>query len=48
LNAWTSLYKTWCAYHGTWAHLNSILHKCLPSVCVFVCVSPYCCEPTAW
>jgi hypothetical protein len=28
-------------YHGTWAHLNSILHKSCPSVCMSVwCVSP--------
>jgi hypothetical protein len=28
---------------GTWAHLNGVLHKSLPSVCVSVCVSPYRC-----
>jgi hypothetical protein len=32
LNAWTK-------YYDTWAHLNGILHKSLPSVCVSVCVS---------
>jgi hypothetical protein len=26
-------------YHGTWAHLNSVLHKSFPSVCVSVCAS---------
>jgi hypothetical protein len=26
-------------YHGTWAHLNGVLHKSLPSVCVSVCVA---------
>jgi hypothetical protein len=39
LNAWTNLYRTWYAYQGTWAHLNGVLHKSLPSVCVSVCVS---------
>jgi hypothetical protein len=39
LNDWTSLYETWCVYHGTWAHLNGVLHKSLPSVCVSVCIS---------
>ena len=29
LNARTSLYETWYLYHGTWAHLNGILHKSL-------------------
>jgi hypothetical protein len=32
LNAWTNLYETSYVYHGTWAHLNSVLHKSLPSV----------------
>jgi hypothetical protein len=40
LTAWTSLYETWRVYHGTWAHINVILHKSLSSVCVSVCVSP--------
>jgi hypothetical protein len=26
-------------YHGNWAHLNGILHKSLPSVCVSICIS---------
>jgi hypothetical protein len=26
-------------YHVTWARLNGVLHKSLPSVCVSVCVS---------
>jgi hypothetical protein len=39
LNAWTKLYKTWYVYHGTWAHLNCVLHKSLPPVCVSGCVS---------
>jgi hypothetical protein len=34
-NSWT-----WYVYHGTWAHLNSVLHKSLPSVSVAVCISP--------
>jgi hypothetical protein len=38
-NAWTNLYETWYEYHGNWAHLNSVLHKSLPLVCVSVCVS---------
>jgi hypothetical protein len=40
LNAWNNLYETWYAYHGTWAHLNGILYKSLPSVWVSVCVCP--------
>jgi hypothetical protein len=36
LNAWTNLHETW---YGTWAHLNGVLHKSFPSVCVSVCVS---------
>jgi hypothetical protein len=32
-------YETWYAYHGNWAHLNGVLHKSFPSVCVSVCVS---------
>jgi hypothetical protein len=40
LNSWTSLYEIWYVYHGTWAYLNDVLHKSLPSVCVSVCVSP--------
>jgi hypothetical protein len=36
LNAWTNLYETWNVYHGTWAHLNGVLHKNLSSVCVSV------------
>jgi hypothetical protein len=34
LNAWTNLYETWYVYHGNWAHLNGVLHKSHPSVCV--------------
>jgi hypothetical protein len=30
-------------YHGTWAHLNGVVHKSLLSVCVSVCVIPYWC-----
>jgi hypothetical protein len=26
-------------YHGTWAHLNGVLNKSLPSIWVSVCVS---------
>jgi hypothetical protein len=26
-------------YHGTWAHLNGMLHKSLPfSLCVYMCI----------
>jgi hypothetical protein len=35
----TILYETWYVYHDTSAHLNGVLHKSLPSVCVSVCVS---------
>jgi hypothetical protein len=43
LNGWTNLYETWYVYHGTWVHLNGVLHKSLPSVCVSICVFPYRC-----
>jgi hypothetical protein len=36
LNVWTNLYETWYVYHGTWAHLNGVFHKFLPSVCQYV------------
>jgi hypothetical protein len=39
LNAWISRYKTRYLYHGTWDHLNGVLHKSLPSVCgIYVCI----------
>lgn len=38
LYAWTALYETYNVYHGKWTHLNGILHKFLPSVCVSLCV----------
>jgi hypothetical protein len=34
LNAWTNLYENWYVYHETWTHINSLLHKSLPPVCV--------------
>jgi hypothetical protein len=37
LNSWTSVNETW--YHVTWAAPNRLLHKYLPSICVFVCVN---------
>jgi hypothetical protein len=45
LNAWTNLYHTWYVYHGTWAHLNGIIHKPFPSICVCVCVCVCVCIP---
>jgi hypothetical protein len=27
-------------YIGTWAHLNGVFHKSVPSACVSVCISP--------
>jgi hypothetical protein len=35
----TNLYETYYVY-STWVHLNSVLHKCLPSICVSVCLFP--------
>jgi hypothetical protein len=35
LNAWTSLYETWCVYRGTWAHPNGVIPV---SLCVCMCV----------
>jgi hypothetical protein len=26
LNSWTSIYENWYVYHGTWTHLNGLLH----------------------
>jgi hypothetical protein len=40
LNACTNLYETWYAYRWNWAHLNGVLHKTLPSVCVCMCIDP--------
>jgi hypothetical protein len=37
----TNLYEAWYMYHGTRVHLNVVLHKSFPSVCVSVWVSPY-------
>jgi hypothetical protein len=37
LNAWINLYETWYVYHDTWTHLDDVLHKSLPSLCVPVC-----------
>jgi hypothetical protein len=34
LNTWTNLNETWYVYDDNKAHLNGILHKCLPSVCI--------------
>jgi hypothetical protein len=31
---------TW-QYHGTWSHLNGVLLKSLPSVCVCICIPPF-------
>jgi hypothetical protein len=36
LNGLINLYETVYVYHGTWAHLNGVLHKSLPSVCAIV------------
>jgi hypothetical protein len=39
LNAWTNIYETWYVYNGNWTHLNGVLHKSFPLVCVSACVS---------
>jgi hypothetical protein len=39
LNAWTYLPETWYVYYGNWSHLNGVLHKSLPSICMYACVS---------
>jgi hypothetical protein len=46
-NGWISLYETWYVHHGTRVHLNGLIKKSLPSVCVSVCVSSYRCIATA-
>jgi hypothetical protein len=38
LNAWTRLYETWYVHHGTWAHINGVIHKSLPSACLCMCI----------
>jgi hypothetical protein len=30
----TNRYLTWYVYHGTYAHLDGVFHKSLPSICV--------------
>jgi hypothetical protein len=34
-----NIYETWYVYHGTWVHLNGVIHKSLPSVRVSAYVS---------
>jgi hypothetical protein len=38
LNGGTNLYETWYVCYGTWAHLNGVCLKSLPSVSVSVCI----------
>jgi hypothetical protein len=41
INFWMSepiVMKLVILYHGTWAHLNNVLHKWIPSVCVYICI----------
>jgi hypothetical protein len=40
LNAWTNLYETRYVYHGTWAHLNGVLHTSFPLVILCLYVYP--------
>jgi hypothetical protein len=40
LSARSSLHETCHVCHVTWAHLNGVVHKSLPSVCVTLCISP--------
>jgi hypothetical protein len=40
-NGWTNLYNTWFVFYATWAHLNVVLHKSIPSVCMPTRVSPF-------
>jgi hypothetical protein len=37
LNAGTNIYITWYVHHYFRDHLNGVLHKSLPSVCVSTC-----------
>jgi hypothetical protein len=46
-NAWTNLYEISYTCHGTWAHLNAVLHKSRPLVFVSVFLSPHLCYSTA-
>jgi hypothetical protein len=41
LNSWNNFHESWYVYHGTWSHLNDILHKSLLSGCMSSCVSPW-------
>jgi hypothetical protein len=36
-----NFYETWYVYYETWANLNGVLHKSLPSVFVCLYVYPY-------
>jgi hypothetical protein len=44
INFWTPEQSLWnwvcTTYHDTWAHLNVVLRKSLPSVCVSMCIPP--------
>jgi hypothetical protein len=44
INFWMperDFYETWYVHHGNWTRLNSVLHKPIPSVYVFVFVTMY-------
>jgi hypothetical protein len=46
INVWMlNQYLKQEAYHGTWAHLNCLLHTSLPSICVY---PHYRCQATSW
>jgi hypothetical protein len=37
LNVSTSLHETWYVYHGTWVHLNGVVHtSSLQSMCLYL------------
>jgi hypothetical protein len=36
LNVWSNLYESWYVYPDIWVHLNGVLYKSLPLVCVSV------------
>jgi hypothetical protein len=40
LNAWINYYEAWYVYQGSWTHHNGVLHKSLPSVCVWMYIPP--------
>jgi hypothetical protein len=39
-----NLYETWYVYHDAWVHLNAVLHKSGPLVCMCIIAGQRLCE----